>query len=177
MSCKMRAFMTAFKMYTFTLFWVTKAFNAGMNFALSKLPDSVFGFAQQPTNVDVVIAKKYSIDAQITYDVTNAVKLFLNFYWDKEACDENGGISLTELKNIIGNCQHGFLWICYLLKEAGINPTDPPEVIIPKLKYMFVDLGKEIIYRYGALNIPSMNETKPIDIMFNQVSFNPDFEW
>ena len=154
-----------------------------VNKTISTIPDSILWPAFPINNeggrkhIKVLMAKGFSQESETSMDVTNAVDLFLNLYWDNEACDDNGGIQLYKLKKIINHVD--LLWICYL-HECNVLHTSTEnniETFIPNLKYMFFDLKTDVIYKYDSYSIPGIIGTEPLEIMFGQVTLNPNFTW
>jgi hypothetical protein len=165
--------MCGFRAYTYGLFYLRKIFNFTINKAISIIPDSILWpmipiDKKNRKHVKVLMAKGFSQKGETSMDITNAFNLFLNLYWDEEACDDNGGIQLHKLKEIINHVD--LLWVCYLYKCNS-------EPIIPNLKYMFFDLKTDLIYKYNSFSTPRVIGTESIEVLFDQVSLNPDFNW
>jgi hypothetical protein len=182
---KQQLFILTFRAYTYILFWGTKLFNLAVSTTVAVVPDGLL-CPSIPVNykkdddrkkITVLMAKGYSNSKETTYDVTNAFQLFLNLYWDHEACDDKGGIQMHKLKEIMNSSKHlTILWICYMF-GADNNPRAPPEVSVPKMKYLFIDLITDTVYKYGVHSIPGILATEPIEVMFDQVAMDPKFEW
>jgi hypothetical protein len=172
MSLKLKLFMYGFRAYTYLLFYTRILFNYMVNKVISTVPDHLicplFSINKQNrSKVSILIAKGVSKESETSINVTNSVNLFLNLYWDNEACDDTGGIQLYKLKEIFNHVN--LLWVCYLYDCKGLHTKS--EYIIPNLKYMFIDLKTSKIYKYNLYNI------EPLEFLFDQVPFNPDFKW
>jgi len=182
---KIKGFLLGFRAYTRIVHTATKIFNATFRWSLSMVPDKLLWTAYplnlQPTrsreDVNVVMAKGYSQANETTQDVTNAINLFMNIYWDNMTCDSGGGIQLFKIKEILGGMNIDLLWISYLFRKPDLKITDKPGELIPHLRYMFIDLKKDTVYKYGAYSIPGIIGVEPIEVMFDQISLNPTFEW
>jgi hypothetical protein len=178
MSIKLKLFMYGFRAYTYGLFQLRKLFNYAVNKTVSTIPDCMVWTLfpvnkQNRKNVKILMAKGFSQKSETSMDATNAVNLFLNLYWDNEACDDNGGIQIYKLKEVINHVD--LLWICYLHSADHIENNI--ETFIPNLKYMFFDLKTDTIYKYDSYSIPGVIGIEPTEVIFDQVGFNPDFNW
>ena len=182
---KIQGFLLGFRAYTRTIHIAKKLFNVAFRCGLSIIPDTYLWPAyllntkpiHNREDVKVVMAKSYSQEKKNTKDITNAINLFLNVYWDDTACESEGGIQLFKIKEILGGMNINLIWISYLFRKPELKITNKPGEIIPHLRYLFIDLKKDTIYKYGTYNIPGIIEVEPMELMFDQISLNPNFEW
>lgn len=173
--------MGGFRAYTYGLFYLRKLFNFTVNKTVSNLPDSIlwtmFPITKKSRkHVKVLMAKGFSQKSETSVTLTNAITLFLNLYWDEEACDDNGGIQIHKLKEIINHVD--LLWICYFYSSDVISSDAYKiEACLPNLKYIFFDLNADTVYKYNSYGIPGVIDTDPTEVLFGQVSLNPEFNW
>jgi hypothetical protein len=101
-------------------------------------------------------------------DLTQQIKLFLNWYWDSKMCDEMGGISLNLLHKILPKDIHK-LYFIYTTSEL----THEIQSIIENLHFLTIDLSKSSTTFY----ITKMANSSEKEILFNQISFDPLYEY
>jgi len=98
-------------------------------------------------------------------DITKKFNLFVNWLWDDDVCEETGGLNI---KKIISLFQTPVMYIIYLLeldKKINTNHIDDLLECLNVLKIDFTD------------NQVKYNNNDAKDIMFNQMSFNPNFDF
>lgn len=178
---KLKTFFLIFRLYTYIAFWGAQIFNKAISWAICNLPDKmIWSFMSSKSDsrksVKLMIARGFSHKTKKSHDSTNAMRLFINMYWDTEACDETGGIQLYKLKQILGKTLD-LLWMCYLYNQPELEISGEPDKVVPHIKYMFVDLKTSTVYKYNAYNIPEILGVEPIEVMFDQVSLSPEFSW
>lgn len=177
---KIKLLLAIFKLYTLILFWGNKFFDKIIENSIYYFPDKFLWSGRSKKNnnrdlVNIIMAKGVSEYDKETCDITNAIKLFFSIYWDCGACEENGGIQLYKLKQIIGKTVD-LIWFCYLYNKPSLSKYSIYENIISNMNYIFIDLKKEKIYRYESSNI-KIEEINEEEIIFDEIPIAPDFSW
>ena len=133
------------------------------------------------TRQQVEIIKAYTPTSQ---ELTDQLNLFLNWYWDNEICDETGGISINDLSNILpSSFKNSVLHILYNFKpinELKNFKYKNTEELIEKFKLLVLDLSNATMEILPILTQNSSNTEspkEPKEILFNQLSFNPNFTY
>jgi hypothetical protein len=107
--------------------------------------------------------------------ITNKLKLFMNLRWDKEMCDDQGGVDLDNFAKYIGS---SVLWVAYLLEyelgneyETFINSTKDNDYSSDSLRLLLrsiiIDVGNKLVYK-----LHDDDDVHPRNILFGEVNFH-----
>jgi hypothetical protein len=137
------------------------------------------------TRQQVEIIKAYtpytSSSSTTSKELTSQLNLFLNWYWDSEMCDDMGGISINQLSNILPDkIKNSMLHILYKFTfryNGGLKPFkyENTEELMSQFKLLVLDLKNATMNILPVLEQNSTTSQK--DILFNQLSFNPEFSY
>jgi hypothetical protein len=133
------------------------------------------------TRQTINILKAYIDNNEHVYDFTDQLNLILNWYWDNELCDENGGLSLDKLKTVLPTefqlSQIYILFMDFIKNNTNENITKIQVWkynLFNKLHTVNIDLNRKI----SSFQTPkSITEAVEHNIMFNQISFNLNFAY
>lgn len=113
-------------------------------------------------HIDIIGA--YAIDGP-RVDITTELTLFVNWYWNTELCEDIGGIPFNKLKAILPGINTIEIIYRYAYK------IDAP--IINTIKVLVLDLKNSQVHMFPISNDTIIHR----DILFNQLSFDPEFEY
>ena len=116
-------------------------------------------------------------------DITNRLRFFMNYSWDNEMCDEQGGVDLEPFCNYISssvvwvayyfdfqvdeNVCNQFSYLVELVEEkGGVFPNDENNPFKKNIKFILIDTCKKIIYRLKEDKIEKQ------DIIFGEIGFS-----
>lgn len=168
--------MFAFMTYTRIVHTAVKICDAFLYVFMARTPDNIKKYLcmKKTKGVpDVLLARGYSIRMDVTYDITNFITMFLNWYWDPTACGNEGGIQLERLRNFMNQSSINLVWICYSDSSNHLRSGEK--------NYMLIDLNKvktqvfkhvsEIKdFQFGCV-------TCIVEPMFDEISFSYQSEW
>lgn len=190
-------FLFTLKLWTYFFRYCLKILDFFLYTLIKFLPDSGiiydgrhlvnwFNPNKQRENVNIIDARDHNNNT-----ITNKLKLFLNFNWDKSACDELGGINIEKFCEWVGS---SMIWIAYVLEYEKIkvnldNLTNNEIHISPEMhrikdniKGMLINIDENlqtIVSKYHyftdtldtIINEEEKNEEEEYDIDFGDISF------
>jgi len=124
---------------------------------------------------------------QSGFDITKKLNIFMNFKWDAEMSNENGGIDLDAFCEYIGS---SIIWICYTLEqdisiescnkflnfiknvESTADDSETNKIhnlngLKKHMRTIVVNTTKKLIYKLKQNSC----EVSPEDIVFGEVDF------
>lgn len=173
---KTRIFLLAFWVWTWILFKLTQYANFILGLIIIHLPKYLMPNIKSKTPIKIIKA----MDGN-GKEITDKLNMFINFKWDKNMFDTNGGVDLDIFFKYIGS---SVIWVAYILDyEINNNmctkfinfvskvDTDKNDYTIDHfktyIKIAVIDIGSKIINKL-------QKDKKTIDseeILFGEVNF------
>lgn len=149
---KQYLFLKAFNLVTFLLHKLCQFMDMTVSLTVKTLPDAYIPNyipgGQIQNRVEVLLSMGFK--NKETHDITGAMTLFTNNYWD----DEIGGITISSLRQII---PYSIIWLCYKVR----NKKTP--------QYMLIDTNEDCVYQYDK-NTNPLHVGEKKKIMFGQIA-------
>jgi hypothetical protein len=187
----MQMFLFAFYIWTWMLFQLTRVLNNILGLILIYVPNYLTpsNITQcLNSNIPVQIVKAFDDNGN---DITEKLKLFMNFKWDRDMCDDKGGIDLDTFLNYLNT---SFIWISYIMKydiniisylnftdfvsnmgEDGLGKVGKIDELKKCIQMMVVNTSKKIIHRLKENKEASRSDDlfsiEIDDIVFGEVEF------
>jgi hypothetical protein len=170
-----KLFLAAFWLWTWILLQFNKLCAIFLQCVLVWVPDSYTPTLSQKTPIRVI--KALDKDGNT---ITNKLKLFLNLKWDKEMCDDKGGVDIDTFMRYIGS---SLIWAAYILEYElspiyndfiqSVSGDDFSSKDINKLlKAIVIDVGNKLVYKLGNEQSETLETSEPL--MFGEVNFHSD---
>jgi len=178
---RVKILMGALYCWAFLLLQLNMLGNLMLRLLITVIPNMVLPSIVPDTPIRIVKAFDQS-----GFDITKKLNIFMNFKWDAEMSNENGGIDLDAFCEYIGS---SIIWICYTLEQdisiescdkflnfikniESADDSEPKKIdnIFSFKKHMrtiVVNTSKKVIYKLKH----NINEVSPEDIVFGEVDF------
>jgi hypothetical protein len=174
---KTRIFLFAFWIWTWILFKLTLMANFFLGLVIIHLPNYLMPTIKSKTPVKIIRAIDNNGD-----EITDKLNLFMNFKWDKNMFDDNGGIDLDIFFNYIGSSA---VWIAYIFDyeidnemcEKFVNFIDltnldtterkPIDYFKKCIRIAVINTGEKIMYKLRQNNDNIQQE----DVIFGEIDF------
>lgn len=170
MPSKIKIFLFAFWMWTWILFKLTIIANYTLGIIITHLPKYLMPDIKTKTPINIIKA----VD-QNGIEITNKLQLFINFKWNKNMFDKNGGIDLDIFFTYIGST---VVWVAYVLdydinntcaqfiKLINHDNTKTLDTFTEYIKIAVIDTSTKIIHK-----LKQNNTVEHEDILFGEVNF------
>lgn len=174
---KIQIFLSALYMWTWIFVQINKLTGYILGLIMAYMPNNFIMDLDPKSPIKIIRAFDNNSN-----DITRRLKMFMNFRWDKEMCDDQGGVDLEPFTKYIGS---SIIWIAYVFEyDININTVEQfvklvsdcegnssqSEHVVDDFKkcinIIMVNTGKKIIHKLKNSKLSKE------DILFGEVDFH-----
>lgn len=171
---KLRIFMFCFHWYTLGAYKIAEYKKKFLHYTVKKLPDKYLYTVKKSANIKIINAKGFT-NKTLPTNILNSILIFIKCHYNPDSCEGKGGFYMSSLKAFYKPLGLKTIWISYLFDSDELITYDPDKKILNyNINYMSINLETDQVFKYKTNFIA---DQPPEEIMFGQVSLNPDFKW